>query len=92
MIHKITVCLTSCNKFNHLQRTLDSFFSSNSYPIHRFLIIDDSSNTEMHKQILSKYGDKVELITNEQNLGQPASIDKMYNLVDTEYIFHCEDR
>lgn len=90
-MNKVTVCLTSCNKINYLKHTLDSFFYSNSYPIHRFLIIDDSNNEEMHNQIRSLYGSKVELITNSQNIGQVASIDKLYSMVDTDYIFHCED-
>ena len=87
----ITICLTSCNKFNSLKRTLDSFFLSNSYPIHKFLIIEDSGNTNIQKQIISNYGDRVEVIFNDHNIGQLASIDKVYNLVDSEYIFHCED-
>jgi hypothetical protein len=45
----------------------------------------------MKNKILSTYGDKVHLIFNETNLGQPSSIDKAYNTVESEYIFHSED-
>ena len=31
------------------------------------------------------------IIYNDVNIGQCKSIDKAYELVDTEYIFHCED-
>jgi GT2 family glycosyltransferase len=88
---KITVCLTSCNRFDLLSKTLDSFFEVNSYPIEKIIITEDSTNIDMKNNILNKYGDKVELIFNVVNLGIYRSIDNMYNLVDTEYIFHCED-
>ena len=87
----ITVCLTSCNRFDLLKKTLDSFFNLNSYPIERFIITEDSTNIAMKENILKEYADKIELIFNEVNLGAYKSIDNMYNLVNTEYIFHCED-
>lgn len=91
MIKKVTFCLTSCNRFDLLQITLNSFFAINTYPIEKFIIIEDSGIVEMKEKILSVYGDRVELIFNEINLGPYKSIDKMYQQVDTEYIFHSED-
>lgn len=91
MAKEITVCLTSCNRFDLLHRTLTSFFATNTYPIKKFIITEDSTQPEMQRQILANYGDKVELIFNPVNLGIYRSVDNMYNLVDTEYIFHCED-
>lgn len=88
---KITFCLTSCNRFDLLQRTLDSFFSLNLHAIDKYLIVEDSGREEMKNNILSKYGDKIELIFNETNLNVNKSIDKMYAKVETPYIFHCED-
>lgn len=91
MSHPITVCLTSCNRFDLLKQTLDSFFSINSYPIEKFIITEDSTNNVMKENILREYSDKIDLIFNDVNLGPYKSIDNMYNLVNTEYIFHCED-
>lgn len=91
MTEKITVCLTSCNRFDLLQITLDSFFNLNNYPIHKFLITEDSGRPEMQQEILSKYGGKVKVIFNPVNLGIYKSIDNMYQEADTEYLFHCED-
>lgn len=91
MSKDITFCLTSCNRFDLLQITLDSFFELNKYPIKRYLVIEDSGLPEMRDKILSKYGDRIELIFNETNLGPFKPIDKMYSMVDTEYIFHSED-
>lgn len=87
----VTVCLTSCNRFDLLQKTLDIFFKLNKYPIDRFIITEDSADYNMKNKILSTYGNKVELIFNEKNLGLYKSIDNMYNSVNTEYIFHMED-
>jgi hypothetical protein len=90
-IDKVTVCLTSCNRFDLLDRTLDNFFKVNTYPIDKFLITEDSTLLDMKNKIESKYGSRVELIFNETNLGLYKSIDNMYSLVNTEYIFHMED-
>lgn len=87
----ITVCLTSCNRFDLLQITMDSFFKINNYPIKEFIINEDSGNISMRDNILSKYGDRVKLIFNPVNLGIYKSIDNIYNIVSSEYIFHCED-
>ena len=39
---EVTVVLTSCNRPDLLEKTLDSFFKYNTYPITTFNIIDDS--------------------------------------------------
>lgn len=87
----VTVCLASCNRFDLLQKTLDSFFSLNTYPITKFLITEDSTVIEMKDKILSKYGNKIELDFNPVNLGPFRTFDALYTKANTEYIFHCED-
>jgi hypothetical protein len=88
---EVTVCITACNRFELLCRTLDTFFEFNTYPIKNVYVIEDSGKTEVRDKIQERYGNKITLLFNEINLGQVASIDKMYELVDTEYIFHCEE-
>lgn len=88
---KVTMCMTSCNRFELLCRTLDTFFECNTYPINKIYVIEDSGNVDVRDKIQKRYGDKIILLFNETNIGQVASIDKMYDLVDTEYIFHCEE-
>ena len=90
-MEKVTVCITSCDRFDLLQKTLDSFLQLNSYPVDKILVTEDSTNPDMASHILNRYGCKIELIFNEYNLGIYRSIDNMYNQVNTEYIFHCED-
>jgi len=87
----VTVCITSFNRFDLLKQTIDSFNKLNTYFIKRIIIIEDSVNLEMKNKISQEYGTKIDLIFNDQNIGQALSIDKMYQTVDTEYIFHSED-
>jgi len=89
----ITVVLTSCNRANELSQTLVSFFKYNTYPIESFIIIDDSGIPGCIDEALKCIPDNINrtIIYNETNIGQIKSIDKAYSLVNTEYIFHCED-
>jgi hypothetical protein len=88
---RVTVCLASCNRFDLLEKTLDTFFGLNTYPIERFIITEDSTISEMKNKILSKYSDKIEFIFNETNLGPFVTFDNMYKSITTPFIFHCED-
>ena len=40
----ITFVLTSCRRFDLLERTLESFVATNDYPIQRYIIIEDSED------------------------------------------------
>jgi len=90
---KVTVCITSFNRFDLLKQTIDSFISlnNNNYPIEKIIVIEDSGLIEMKSKILNEYNDKIELIYNKHTIGQPLALDKMYDAVETEYIFHTED-
>lgn len=92
---KITFVLTSCGRLDLLERTLDSFFKYNTYPIERYIITEDSANQEIFDKCeqlnKNKYESKLEFMFNYQKLGQSRSIDKAYSTIDTEYIFHLED-
>jgi hypothetical protein len=79
----VTVVLTSCNRFDLLQRTLESFHQYNTYPIARFIITEDSGMTPP--------GDLTGYDVLVHRIGQISSIDRAYARVATPYIFHCED-
>jgi len=87
----VTLVITSMDRMDLLEKTVESFFRNNTYPITKTLIIEDSgkeldfSSVEQH--IVGDY----EIIQNETNLGQFASLDKVYSKVETEWIFHCEE-
>ena len=86
----ITVVLTSCGRLDLLIRTIDSFRKFNTFPVSRFLVIDDSGDRDFHLALIDQYSD-VEFMLNETNIGLIKSIDKAYSQVRTPYIFHCED-
>jgi len=88
----VTVIITSCNRPSLLEKTLDSFFQFNTYPIKEFIIIDDSGHIGVNDFILNKYNNqKFKLLYNNENIGQVKSIDKAYEYITTKYVFHCEE-
>ncbi len=88
----VTFALTSCNRPDLLEYTIDSFLLYNTYPIAKYIIIEDSCICGINDYLKSKYKHlNIEWIDNEIKLGQIKSIDKMYSHIDTEYIFHCEE-
>ncbi len=87
----LTVVLTSCRRPDLLVETLNSFFSTNDYPLHEFIIIEDSDDASV-QAIPSLYpGQPIRVILNGVNIGQHRSIDKAYSEVQTPYILHLED-
>ena len=67
----------------------------NAYPIERWIITEDSTDPEVFSQCKTlndkKYNNKLEFVFNEKKLGQARSIDLAYSMVDTDYVFHCEE-
>ncbi len=93
---EVTVVLTSCGRLNLLTKTIRSFNKFNTYPISKFIIIDDSGDLTIHEEadkllpfLLEDYDHFV--FFNNKRKGQLKSIDYAYSLVDTPYIFHLED-
>lgn len=87
----VTVVLTACNRADLLEQTLDSFFQYNTYPLERFIIIDDGMNFGCNDFVKDKYEFPIEVIYNDPKLFQLRSIDAAYALVETPYIFHMEE-
>lgn len=96
-MNEVTLCLTSCGRPDLLQITLESFFKFNTYPIQKILIIDDSGLANMKTEKSRVYLENlfaafpITWIYNTKNEGQIACIDKIYSMVKTPFIFHCED-
>ena len=88
---EVTVVITSCGRFELLKNTLNSFFKFNTYPIKKIIITEDSGSDDVYSSIPEEYTSYFSIIVNKPKLGQIRSIDKAYSLVDTDYIFHCED-
>jgi GT2 family glycosyltransferase len=92
-MNEVTVVFTSCGRFGFLKETVDSFLSQNTYPIKEYIVIENSGNSQSFFELsnIFKNIENVKIIINEQNIGQVSSIDKAYEFVETDYIFHCED-
>jgi SEC-C motif len=86
----ISFVLTSCARFDLLSETLASFLASNTAPIERYVIVEDSGDRRV-RDVLASFDQTFELVFNDPPRGQMASIDLAYSGVDTPYIFHCED-
>ena len=92
-MNQITVIFTSIDRFDLLDLTFKSFVETNTYPIKEYIIINNSildGSFEKIKNIVKDYSN-VKIIINDENIGQVSSIDKAYSMVETDYIFHCED-
>ena len=87
----VTVVITTCNRTDLLERTLVSFFKFNTYSINRLIIVEDSGVKQNFDVVRRIVPCELIIIENEHNLGQIASIDRAYSLVETDYIFHCEE-
>lgn len=90
----ITVVITSCGRFDLLKRTLTSLGKTQiDAPIKETIIINDGPEP-MPDWLLEfrVFGlGELKWISNGKRQGQWISIDRAYDQVTTEYIFHCED-
>lgn len=86
----VTVVCTSCGRPDLLERTIDSFFKFNTYPIKEFIVIEDSGVANIN-ELAQKKWPEIKWMQNKNRLGQVKSIDRAYDGVKTEYIFHLEE-
>jgi Predicted glycosyltransferases len=89
-MNEYTIVLTSCGRFDLLKETLNSLFNSLDIPPARTIVIEDSGNPDV-EHVVSGLKYPVEIVLNNPQIGQMKAIDKAYALVNTPYIFHCED-
>jgi hypothetical protein len=85
-----SVVITSCGRFDLLRATLASLLPVLDPAPETILIIEDSCDPAVAEAVASFNG-HFEILVNERNLGQIASIDRAYGAVTTPDIFHCED-
>ena len=86
----VTVVLTSCGRHDLLDKTLSSFFTFNTFPIKRMIIIEDGDH--IAEELAAKYKSReIDWVSTGQRVGQFAAIDYAYSRVETSFIFHMED-
>lgn len=94
---EITICLTSCGRFDLLFQTVKSLAEHWDYEPPKYFIIYEDSNTISPAQQFDFLGEIsrlwpfVQFKLRGNRVGQIKAIDALYSQVDTEYIFHCED-
>lgn len=90
---QITIVITSCGRLSLLKETIKSFVEfSDIIPSKSILIENSGTNIDESSLENCMVGlHNPLIIINEYNMGQIKSIDKAYNLINTEYIFHLED-
>lgn len=90
----IALVVTSCGRANLLYQTLRTFSEFNTLRINEAIVIEDGGLDHDHKLLagmLKLDPEHLTIIKNETNLGQIRSIDRAYQAVTSDYIFHCED-
>lgn len=95
MYDNVTLVLTSCNRLDLLQTTIESIPKKTLDKIPKKILVDDSADLacfeELEKQRNSGYLQDWTILYNYEKLGQAGSIDRAYAEVATDYVFHCED-
>lgn len=90
----IALVVTSCGRADLLHRTLTTFTQFNTLTISEAIVIEDGGLDHDRAALARMLGldpERLTLIKNEKNLGQIRSIDRAYQAVKSDYIFHCED-
>jgi len=93
----ITTFILSCNRLNELDRTINSFISTNSRPDKlndqktKIVILDDSNEPGIFETLVERYGKFSDVICFPRNRGQWWALDFMVSYCDSDYIFYLED-
>lgn len=95
MYDQVTAVLTSCGRLDLLERTITSLSKEFWDKIPVKILTEDSADHKIFEKIKkeneSGYLQGWTVILNDPKLGQSASIDKAYSMVETKYVFHLED-
>ena len=86
---KIDSILTSCGRFDLLEKTLESFFAFADIAIDNFIVYDDSGK-QIPESLKNQYP-QIKFIEGTEKVGQIKAIDILYSHVKNEYIFFQED-
>ena len=90
-IENITVTLTSCKRIDLLNQTIASFLNTNTYPIYEYIVINDDPQSKDLVDDACKELVNCRIVHNPVNIGLKKSLDVIFNMVTTNYIFHLED-
>jgi glycosyltransferase involved in cell wall biosynthesis len=86
----VTLVITSFNRRDLLERTINSILKFANYTFTEIIIIEDSGDKDMNDYLSQTYKD-YRLILHTENKGAYESIDEVYSLIKTPYVMHVED-
>ena len=86
----LTVIFFSCRRLHLLHQSVDAFIKNVTYPFVDFIIVNDSGDKKIHKELKKTYPGAT-FVLNERNVGLMQSIDNGYEHIQTEYFLHFED-
>ncbi len=89
-LEPFSVVITSCNRFDLLQRTVRSLLETMDGPLEEILVIEDSGEEAVF-DVLKDLDKRIRIIVNQPQLGQMKAIDRAYGEICTDFVFHCED-
>ncbi|MBT6048416.1 glycosyltransferase [Candidatus Peregrinibacteria bacterium] len=93
MYPEITFTITTYKRLDMFKRTMKSFMRKcmDKELITRWILVDDGSPQEELDEIKELYP-IFEIVQNTvDRRGQPVSLNKIIDMVETEWFFHCED-
>ena len=91
-MQKINFTCTTCGRLDLFIRTMDSFLDNciDKSMINRWIIVDDGSSSNDMIEMQTRYP-FLEIYENQYEQGQAGALKTLFELIDTEWFFHCED-
>lgn len=85
-----TIVLTSCGRFDLLERTLRSLLPRLDADLAEFVITEDSGDPAIF-DLLQQFPGDFRVLLSPKRRGQLSCVDLAYQSVRTNWVFHCED-
>lgn len=86
---KISVCLAAYNGAKFIIRQLDSVISQLGTD-DQVIVVDDRSKDQTVGLIKEKYGNRIEIYVNEQNMGAIKSFERAISMAKGDIVFLCD--
>jgi hypothetical protein len=86
LVDGVTEIFICFRRMDLIKQTVEAFVESNTHPVEEIIIVNDSCDKEIHKQLKEMFP-KYHLIFGDKNEGQMKSIDRAYAEVKTKYVY-----
>ena len=89
----ITFTVTTCKRWDLFKQTMDNLLikCKDIEIVDKWLCVDDNSTEEDREKMRERYPFFTFIMKNENDKGHAKSMNKIWEIVDTDYIFHFED-